>query len=86
MPAASCGQASTVNEEWPRAFADLHQLLAKRFYVNDWIDGFATHKDAYNAARPATLLAELRTPFGRGGGHVPSAPLLLSGQHKTQEV
>ena len=74
-----------VNEEWPRAFADLHQLLAKRFYVQDWLDSY-TNKDAYNAVRPATLLAEPRTPFGRGGGHVPSAPLLLSGQHKTQQV
>ena len=82
MPAASVGQASTVSEEWPRALPDLSELLEQRFYLLDWFDGYITSQTEYNRFRAATCLAELRTPFVRGGGHKPSALLMLSGKNK----
>ena len=63
IPAATCGQASTVNAEWLRAIPDLDHQLAKCFYLADWIDGYHTDKDVYNTMRPSTLLAELRYPL-----------------------
>ena len=86
MSAASFGQASTVNEEWAKAFPDLPELLDKLFYLQDWFDGYQTRPAHYDRFRAATCLAELRTPFVRGGGHGPSALHTNAfGQNKTHD-
>ena len=67
-------QASTVNEEWLRAFPNLPQLLEERFYLLDQHHVDWTRKDAYdvyNRARAATLIAEPLTPSPLRGGHGP---------------